>query len=125
MNSLLISLIQLGLYLMASSIINAVGNRNILSKSNLRHSRRCKSNQTEMIKIILTSEVQIKISLNVSIFRSTVFGLMISGSCGISLYWAQDTTTILLLSAGYISIASISSTTLVGSIVSLFPTSTR
>lgn len=54
-----------------------------------------------------------------------VFGLLISGSCGIGLYWAGNTTTIVLLSAGYISIASIASTTLVGSIVSLFPTATR
>lgn len=54
-----------------------------------------------------------------------MFGLMIAGSCGISLYWAQDSTATLILAALYISFASLASTTLVGSIVSMFPTSTR
>ncbi|KAL7023272.1 hypothetical protein ACKWTF_012542 [Chironomus riparius] len=83
-NSMLISIIQLIAYLMASFVINAIGNKNLL-----------------------------------------IFGLMISGSCAISLYWAKNSITTLLLSGGYISIASLSSTTLVGSVVSLFPTSTR
>ena len=48
-------------------------------------------------------------------FRIVLFGL----------YSAKDALTTLLLSAGYISISSITWTALVGSIVSLFPTSTR
>lgn len=83
-NSMIISVIQLGFYLIASYLINMVGNKNII-----------------------------------------VLGLMIAGSCGISLYWAQDSATTLILAALYISLASLSSTTLVGSIVSMFPTSTR
>lgn len=86
---------------MASSIINAVGNKNILSKKAI---------------------INLIIDFN---FILIVYGLLMSGACGIALYWAKNSLTIILLSAGYISISSIASTTLIGSVVSLFPTSTR
>ncbi|KAG5672794.1 hypothetical protein PVAND_002887 [Polypedilum vanderplanki] len=83
-NSMLISIIQLFAYLLASFIINAIGNKNLL-----------------------------------------IFGLLISGFMSGSLYWAKNSLSTLLLSGGYISISSLSSTTVVSSVVSLFPTSTR
>ncbi|CAO1425766.1 unnamed protein product [Diamesa serratosioi] len=84
LNSLLISVITLFGYVMASIIINAVGNKNLL-----------------------------------------IYGLLISGTCGIALKWAPNSTATLLLAAGNISIGSISSSALVSSIVSMFPTATR
>lgn len=54
-----------------------------------------------------------------------VYGLLTSGCCGLLLYWSKSSVTILALSAIYITIASISSTGLVGSVVAMFPTSMR
>lgn len=54
-----------------------------------------------------------------------VYGLMTSGCCGLLLYWSKSSTVVLVLSATYITIASISSTGLVGSVVAMFPTSMR
>lgn len=54
-----------------------------------------------------------------------VYGLLTSGSCGLLLYWSKSSTIVLVLSATYITIASISSTGLVGSVVAMFPTSMR
>ncbi|XP_058457138.1 synaptic vesicle glycoprotein 2B-like [Malaya genurostris] len=54
-----------------------------------------------------------------------VYGLTTSGICGLLLYWAKSRLTILALSATYITIASIGSTALVGSVVAMFPTSMR
>lgn len=104
-NSMLISVIQLAAYILASAIINEIGNKNLLGMLIIidsRHSTRSKC-----------------FSFNV------VFGLSISGTCAIGLYWARDSISTLLLAAGYISLASVSSTTLISSVVSLFPTSTR
>ncbi|CAO1431496.1 unnamed protein product [Diamesa tonsa] len=84
LNSLLISVITLFGYMMASIIINAVGNKNLL-----------------------------------------IFGMLVSGVCGILLNWAPNSTATLLLAAGNISIGSIASSALVSAIVSMFPTATR
>lgn len=54
-----------------------------------------------------------------------VYGLFTSGCCGLLLYWSKSSTVVLVLSATYITIASISSTGLVGSVVAMFPTSMR
>lgn len=54
-----------------------------------------------------------------------VYGLATSGCCGLLLYWSKSSTVVLVLSATYITIASISSTGLVGSVVAMFPTSMR
>ncbi|XP_055387750.1 synaptic vesicle glycoprotein 2B-like [Condylostylus longicornis] len=54
-----------------------------------------------------------------------VFGLLISGSSGIILYWAKDSLATLILTATYVTVGSISSTALLGVTVSLFPTSLR
>ncbi|XP_058813071.1 synaptic vesicle glycoprotein 2B-like isoform X2 [Topomyia yanbarensis] len=54
-----------------------------------------------------------------------VYGLLASGTCGLSLYWAKSSLSILALSSAYITIASIGSTALVGSVVAMFPTSMR
>lgn len=54
-----------------------------------------------------------------------VYGLATSGCCGLLLYWSKSSTMVLVLSATYITIASISSTGLVGSVVAMFPTSMR
>uniref|UniRef100_A0A336JYS3 CSON002395 protein n=1 Tax=Culicoides sonorensis TaxID=179676 RepID=A0A336JYS3_CULSO len=71
-------------YLMAGTIINAVGNKNIL-----------------------------------------IFGLIFSGSCGISHYFAKDSLSTLILSSLFVTVSSICSTALVSSTVSIFPTSLR
>ncbi|XP_055617260.1 synaptic vesicle glycoprotein 2C-like [Toxorhynchites rutilus septentrionalis] len=54
-----------------------------------------------------------------------VYGLLTSGVCGVSLYWAKSSAIVLALSSTYITITSISSTALVGSVVAMFPTSMR
>ncbi|XP_055551438.1 synaptic vesicle glycoprotein 2B-like [Wyeomyia smithii] len=54
-----------------------------------------------------------------------VYGLLVSGVCGLSMYWAKTSLTILALSTTYITISSIASTALVGSVVAMFPTSMR
>lgn len=54
-----------------------------------------------------------------------VYGLATSGCCGLLLYWSKSSAVVLVLSATYITIASISSTGLVGSVVAMFPTSMR
>uniref|UniRef100_A0A1Q3FPY0 Putative synaptic vesicle protein sv2 n=1 Tax=Culex tarsalis TaxID=7177 RepID=A0A1Q3FPY0_CULTA len=54
-----------------------------------------------------------------------VYGLLTSGCCGLLLYWSKSSAIVLVLSATYITIASISSTGLVGSVVAMFPTSMR
>ncbi|XP_058059675.1 uncharacterized protein LOC131210441 [Anopheles bellator] len=54
-----------------------------------------------------------------------VYGLLLAGFCGTALYWARSSLVTLLLSAGYITICSIASTALVGSVVAMFPTSMR
>lgn len=54
-----------------------------------------------------------------------VVGLILSGSCGIGLYFAKDTLATLILSSLYVTISSICSTALVSATVVLFPTSLR
>lgn len=54
-----------------------------------------------------------------------VYGIFAAGIVGLSLYWSKSSHVILALSAVYITMASIGSTALVGSVVVLFPTSMR
>ena len=119
LNSLLISVITLFGYMMASIIINAVGNKNLLS--NGTHKKHIyilwyKFNFAQFVNLINFFFVTIS---------WIVYGLLISGTCGIALNWAPNSTATLLLAAGNISIGSISSSALVSAIVSMFPTATR
>ncbi|XP_050083648.1 uncharacterized protein LOC126570149 isoform X2 [Anopheles aquasalis] len=54
-----------------------------------------------------------------------VYGLLLAGTSGTALYWARSSLVTLTLSASYITICSIASTALVGSVVAMFPTSMR
>ncbi|XP_049535311.1 uncharacterized protein LOC125950949 isoform X1 [Anopheles darlingi] len=54
-----------------------------------------------------------------------VYGLLMAGASGTALYWARSSLVTLMLSASYITICSIASTALVGSVVAMFPTSMR
>lgn len=54
-----------------------------------------------------------------------VFGLLISGSCGLGLYWATSSLNTVILASCYVSIGGICSTALIGVIVNMFPTSLR
>ncbi|XP_055584683.1 synaptic vesicle glycoprotein 2C-like [Uranotaenia lowii] len=54
-----------------------------------------------------------------------VYGLSMAGLCGLALYWTKTSASILALSSAYITLASIASTALIGSVVAMFPTSMR
>ncbi|XP_037029687.1 synaptic vesicle glycoprotein 2C [Bradysia coprophila] len=54
-----------------------------------------------------------------------IYGLCVSGCCGIGLFWARNSMTTVALSSLYTTIGSISSTALIGIVVNLFPTSLR
>ncbi|TMW51424.1 hypothetical protein DOY81_003491 [Sarcophaga bullata] len=54
-----------------------------------------------------------------------VFGLVIAGTCGIALYWSSSALTTLIITALYVCMGSISSTSAIGTSVNLFPTSLR
>uniref|UniRef100_A0A182QI24 Major facilitator superfamily (MFS) profile domain-containing protein n=1 Tax=Anopheles farauti TaxID=69004 RepID=A0A182QI24_9DIPT len=53
------------------------------------------------------------------------YGLLLAGCSGTALYWARSSLVTLVLSSCYITVCSIASTALVGSVVAMFPTSMR
>ncbi|XP_065364157.1 uncharacterized protein LOC135957355 [Calliphora vicina] len=83
-NNIIVAVTGLLAYLVAGSLINALGNK-----------------------------------------RIQVFGLVIAGTCGIALYWSSSALTTLIISALYVCMGSISSTSAIGTSVNLFPTSLR
>ncbi|XP_037954979.1 synaptic vesicle glycoprotein 2C-like [Teleopsis dalmanni] len=57
--------------------------------------------------------------------RMLTYGLFISGTCGMSLYWSSSGLTTLIISSFFITVSSISTSSLLGVVVTLFPTSLR
>ncbi|XP_037943092.1 synaptic vesicle glycoprotein 2B-like [Teleopsis dalmanni] len=54
-----------------------------------------------------------------------ICGLFISGACGLSLYWSSSGLTTLVISSLFIAVCSVSTSTLLSVIVTLFPTTLR
>jgi MFS family permease len=105
LNSLIIGVVSIFGYTLTSIVINAVGNKNIIGSPSF-----------EKIVDLLPGA---------NIFCTAVYGLFVSGCCGLMMYWAKSSLTTLILSSIYVTISSVSTTALVGTIVALFPTSTR
>lgn len=104
-NTIIVGCVGFGGYLIAGALINAVGSKNILSKTHL-------------------CWVWKQFSI-INVDDDLVYGLCAAGCCGIGLYWARNSMTTVALSAFYTTIGSISSTALIGVVVNLFPTSLR
>uniref|UniRef100_A0A0K8W5E5 Major facilitator superfamily (MFS) profile domain-containing protein n=1 Tax=Bactrocera latifrons TaxID=174628 RepID=A0A0K8W5E5_BACLA len=54
-----------------------------------------------------------------------IYGLLISGSLGISLYWSVNGLSTLIISSVFLSVAAVSTSSLLGVVLALFPTSLR
>ncbi|XP_073819753.1 synaptic vesicle glycoprotein 2B-like [Musca autumnalis] len=57
--------------------------------------------------------------------RLLTFGLLISGGLGLSLYWSSNGLTTLIISSLFITLCGISTSSLLGMVVGLFPTTMR
>ncbi|XP_004529191.1 putative transporter SVOPL isoform X2 [Ceratitis capitata] len=57
--------------------------------------------------------------------RLLTYGLLISGVLGISLYWSVNGLTTLIISSAFLAIASVSTSSLLGVVINVFPTSLR
>lgn len=55
----------------------------------------------------------------------SVYGLLISGCLGISLYWSVNGLSTLIISSVFLSVAGVSTSSLLGVVLSVFPTSLR
>ncbi|XP_014096944.2 synaptic vesicle glycoprotein 2B [Bactrocera oleae] len=54
-----------------------------------------------------------------------IYGLLISGCLGISLYWSVNGLSTLIISSVFLSVAAVSTSSLLGVVLALFPTSLR
>lgn len=54
-----------------------------------------------------------------------IYGLLISGSLGIALYWSVNGLSTLIISSVFLSVAGVSTSSLLGVVLALFPTSLR
>ncbi|XP_053964320.1 synaptic vesicle glycoprotein 2B-like isoform X2 [Anastrepha ludens] len=57
--------------------------------------------------------------------RLLTFGLLISGCLGIGLYWSVSGLSTLIMSSAFVTICSVSTSSLMGIVIALFPTSLR